>query len=129
VKVSGTILLLVILAAVALVSELAQARGKGSAGAGRSGHHSAARHHHHHHSRVFVGGVVAAPAFWPWWDYPAYRTVGILPAEPLYYIEKSDEGASTGGEWFYCGAANAYFPYVTECPSGWQRVPSQVPPG
>jgi len=30
--------------------------------------------------------------------------------------------------WYFCPAANAYYPYVTSCPSGWQAVPSTPPP-
>ena len=24
--------------------------------------------------------------------------------------------------WYYCGSAGAYYPYVAECPEGWQPV-------
>ena len=24
--------------------------------------------------------------------------------------------------WYYCPAANGYYPYISECPSGWQQV-------
>ncbi|MGZ5153723.1 MAG: hypothetical protein ACXWC5_27185, partial [Burkholderiales bacterium] len=73
---AGWLLLTVVMAA--LAAEPVMARGKGGSGGGRGGHHSGARSgqhsgaHHHGVSRLFVGGVVAAPAFWPWWDYPAY---------------------------------------------------------
>ena len=31
---------------------------------------------------------------------------------------------ATGGEWwYYCRAAGAYYPYVQQCPTGWERVP------
>lgn len=30
--------------------------------------------------------------------------------------------------WYFCAAANAYYPYVQSCPSGWQAVPA-TPPG
>ncbi|HEY0338865.1 MAG TPA: hypothetical protein VGC70_16100, partial [Burkholderiales bacterium] len=76
---AGSVLLIVL--AAALVSEPVLARGKGGSGGGRSGHHSGAgrsAHHSGHHARlpVFGGGVVAAPAFWPWWNYPAYQLAG-----------------------------------------------------
>lgn len=29
--------------------------------------------------------------------------------------------------WYFCAAANAYYPYVTSCPSGWQAVPATPP--
>jgi hypothetical protein len=29
---------------------------------------------------------------------------------------------SSPGPWYYCASANAYYPYVAECPEGWQTV-------
>jgi hypothetical protein len=29
--------------------------------------------------------------------------------------------------WYFCPGANAYYPYVRECPGGWQRVSPQPP--
>jgi hypothetical protein len=32
--------------------------------------------------------------------------------------------------WYYCKDAKTYYPYVRECPSGWQQVaPQTTPPG
>lgn len=30
--------------------------------------------------------------------------------------------------WYYCEAANGYYPYVASCPGGWKTVPA-TPPG
>jgi hypothetical protein len=64
-------------------------------------------HHHHHHGRfrgpAFVTSIVA-PAYY----YPA-------PYPAPYY-------ALPPGYWYYCPAYGAYYPYVTDCPSGWQPV-------
>lgn len=30
--------------------------------------------------------------------------------------------------WYFCAAANGYYPYVRSCPGGWQAVPT-TPPG
>jgi hypothetical protein len=30
--------------------------------------------------------------------------------------------------WYFCPAANAYYPYVPSCPSGWQAVLATPPP-
>jgi hypothetical protein len=134
-KISSSALMLLTVIAAALASEPVLARGKGGSGGGRSGHSGAGRSashsggHHHAHSRIVAGGFVAAPAFWPWWNYPAYALAGAYPAAPLYYIEQADDAAAPAGEWLYCQGANGYFPYVIECPGGWQRVAPQVPPG
>jgi hypothetical protein len=101
--------------------------GRGRSGGGGGGHHSfsgrgishapsshAPSSHFHSH---------AAPAFG---HHPHFRrplivgtTLFIGPPLAYYYpppvyIEKQ--------YWFYCESAGAYYPYVKECPSGWQRV-------
>ena len=35
--------------------------------------------------------------------------------------------AQPQGEWYYCADSNSYYPYVRDCPGGWQRVPAQPP--
>ena len=29
--------------------------------------------------------------------------------------------------WYFCAAANGYYPYVATCPTGWQAVPATPP--
>jgi len=29
--------------------------------------------------------------------------------------------------WYYCADSQAYYPYVRQCPGGWQRVPATPP--
>jgi hypothetical protein len=59
--------------------------------------------------RVFIGGAVIAPFYFPPSYYypppPAY----VAPPTPLYY---------------YCQAYGAYYPQVQDCPGGWQVVPA-----
>jgi len=133
-KISSYAIATLVVVAAALVTEPVFARG--GRGGGRSGHggsartHSGGHHHHHHgHTAVFVGA--GAVGFAPWWGYPAYGVsgaypaygvVGAYPAAPLQYIEKGDGSAPAEVEWFYCRSLNAYFPYVAECPGGWERV-------
>ena len=31
------------------------------------------------------------------------------------------------GTWYYCDAAQGYYPYVPECPGGWRPVPAAPP--
>jgi len=33
----------------------------------------------------------------------------------------------SGGTWYYCNSAKAYYPYVGECKEGWQQVPATPP--
>jgi len=89
------------------------------------------------HTRV--GVFIGAPVVGPWWYYPSY------PAYPYWYpapasgfpatmsapeyIERGDDQASDSSDqaavWYYCAEAKAYYPYVKECPAGWQRVVPQ----
>ena len=103
-------------------SESALARGRG----GHSGHSG---HRHSGGSRVVVGAIVAAPAFW-FLPAPIYaRPVVVEPAAPTVYIEQGDaqpaSGRSTGEWWYYCADSKAYYPYVKECAREWQPVAAQ----
>ncbi len=31
------------------------------------------------------------------------------------------------GTWYYCKGADKYYPYVQECPGGWEHVPATPP--
>ena len=78
-------------------------------------------------------GVVVGPGFYygpsPYYYYP--RVVVAPTPPPVYYIEKSSEQPAASlpqGQWYYCGESKTYYPYVKECPGGWQSVTPQ-PPG
>ena len=80
------------------------------------------------HGRVTFGIGIGVP-FWGWgapyYPYPYYdpyyypRTVIVQPAQPQRYIEQSSPDS---GYWYYCAESKAYYPYVKDCPGGWQRV-------
>ena len=85
--------------------------------------HGFGDHHdfgHHPRTRVFV-----APGFWwapDWWgpDYPSFA------APPVYGPPQT----LPQPYWFYCQDAQGYYPYVQQCPGGWQPVvPSPLPAG
>jgi hypothetical protein len=59
-------------------------------------------------------GNAAAPTY-------SYST----PQPAPYYAPAPTQSQ---GEWYYCADSKSYYPYVRECPAGWQRVPAQ-PPG
>jgi hypothetical protein len=84
------------------------------------------------------------PLYWPGYYYPGYYSYpygypgyyypGPGYTYPAYSGEYIEQGASQPpppsqpqGDWYFCAGSNAYYPYVRECPGGWQRVPS-VPP-
>jgi hypothetical protein len=72
-----------------------------------------------------------------WGGYPYYGGYGygypyaapvVVQQQPTVYIEQPAVQQSTQpaqGYWYYCHDARAYYPYVKECPAGWQRVAPQ----
>lgn len=65
-------------------------------------------------SAVFL---VAAPVYGTGYALvPYYSGLAAAPAEPVYYIEKSD------GYWYYCTEAALYYPDVEQCASPWVQV-------
>jgi hypothetical protein len=78
------------------------------------------------HGRITFGIGIGVPIwgapFYPYGYYPPYyyepRTV-VVPAQPTRYIEQA---SPESGYWYYCADAKAYYPYVKDCPGGWQRV-------
>jgi len=77
--------------------------------------------------------------FWgPWWyspyyypySYPYYYPPAVAgPSTPPVYIERAQPAPSStsSGVWYYCPKSRGYYPYVKECPGGWQTVPAQPP--
>jgi len=50
------------------------------------------------------------------------------------HVERGDDAQSVPQDqappaWYYCPESKAYYPYVKECPGGWQQVAPQPPPG
>ena len=110
------------------------------------GHHGHGHHHKHRHGGVRLGvhiGVplaVGAAAFHyghrhhfglsyyapaPVYYYPPPAPIIVNPA-PVTYIERPAQTAANtnpSGYWYYCEGAKSYYPYVKECPAGWQLVP------
>ena len=87
--------------------------------------------HRHGHGRVGVGVYVGPSFFWggypsPYY-YPPYAPVVIERSPPVYIEQSPPPPVVQTNYWFYCAASRAYYPYVNECPGGWQRVLPQPP--
>lgn len=81
-----------------------------------------------HHGHVHFGFFVGAP-FYPWWYYPPYPPyyyyppVVTVPVAPTYVEQGGARAApATSSYWYFCQDSKTYYPYVKECPGGWQRV-------
>ena len=93
--------------------------------------------HGYGRARVGVGFYFGGP-YWgyggwgaPYYPYsaPYYSSYPVYPAQPSTYIQQDVQPgpapAPQQGYWYYCSDAQAYYPYVKECPGGWQRVSPQ----
>lgn len=78
----------------------------------------------------YPGPYYWAPRYWypppVYYDPPPVVVVPPAPPPPPVYVERDDEVAPSPAQWWYwCPSAKGYYPYVKECPGGWQRVPPQ----
>jgi hypothetical protein len=89
------------------------------------------RGHGHVHFGIIVGpqwGHLYYPP--PYYYSPYYPPVVIAPPVPQVYIEQQTmppAPAAAAGYWYYCAASGSYYPYIKECPGGWQKVLPQPP--
>ncbi len=104
---------------------------------GRHGH----GHGHHHHGTRFSFGFWGGPGFWgpgywgPGYGYWGPPAVVYAPApEPRVWVESNPAPvpppvASTDANapqwWYWCASSRGYYPYVSSCAEGWQRVAPQ----
>lgn len=86
----------------------------------RPGHRHFRHHHHHGHGLAFGLGLAIVTA--PLWLAPRYAYPAPVyyapPPPPTVYVEQPPPPAY----WYYCPDAQAYYPYVQNCASAWQRV-------
>lgn len=136
---------------VMLAATLALGLGASGAAVAGGGHHGGA----HVGVGVYVGpGWWGPHPYWgpgPYYYYPYaapyyyppgpyyYPPAVVAPSQPPVYVERDQQPApstppapstqppQSSQSWFYCPSARAYYPYVKECPEGWQRVAPQPP--
>ena len=140
-KTIGTFVL-VLFGTLASGSAMAQHRGYGH-GYGHSYGHSYGRGYGYGGNVGFgisLGFPIYAPGYYsaPYYGYPyeypapvyAYPPAVAGYSSPPVYVEQGVAQAAPApsqaqGDWYYCAASRTYYPYVRECPAGWQRVPAQ----
>ncbi|HEY4370756.1 MAG TPA: hypothetical protein VGN52_02355 [Burkholderiales bacterium] len=82
-----------------------------------------------YHHGGFYGprfGVYVGPGYYPppYYYYPPAPVV-VTPPSPPVYIEQAPPAAAPAPQssmWYYCAASRSYYPYVKDCPGGWQQV-------
>jgi hypothetical protein len=121
------ILLMIALAISLLLSNTASAGGYYRGGGHYGGYYRGG-------TSIAIGGPFWGPAwyypsYYPYY-YPYYAPVVEVPSTPPVYIERSEsaDDSAPSGFWHYCPDSKTYYPYVMECPGGWQTVPAQPSP-
>lgn len=107
-----------------------------AAGAG-----AASAQHYHHGPRVGFGVYIGPGWYYPYphYAYPpvyyAYPPVVVTPSGPPVYIEQSQSAPESvpapaqpsANYWYYCSKPEGYYPYIKQCPGGWQQVEPRPP--
>lgn len=112
--------------------------------AGAGGSYADGHHHHGHGGSRLHFGLVIGPTWGPWYNYPPYPAPVYYPPvvverQPTIYVEQVPTvppapvpvapavNPQPVNYWYYCQAAQAYYPYVKQCPGGWVKVLPQPP--
>lgn len=105
---------------------------------------ASARGYHGHGPRARVGVYIGAPVvlggawgygyrpYYYGYPYPYYYPSAPVVTSPPVYIEQAPQAgaaapqaAAPASYWYYCANPEGYYPYVKECPNGWQQVSPQ----
>jgi len=85
----------------------------------------------HYVPRYRAGIYIGAPFIAPFYYYPPphyYPAPIMAPSAPTYIEQYPGQSApDPTSYWYFCASSNAYYPYVRDCPEGWQPVPPQPP--
>ena len=83
-------------------------------------------HRHYHHRTVVVGSAFYfGPPMWYAYHYPPYYYGPYYEATstpPSMYVEKFEGTPDANSGDIYCPSLGQYYPEVTDCPNGWQRI-------
>lgn len=103
---------------------------------GYAAHPAGHRHYYSPRGRYYAGSTIVFGSLWypfgypyygyPYWGYPYYA---YPPAvyEPLPEYSSSATAQPPSATWYYCRDSKTYYPYVSECPGGWESVPATPP--
>jgi hypothetical protein len=85
---------------------------------------------------AILGAELAYPHYYYPYGYPyggyyaPYYPPAVIVTQPpvapaTSYVAPSEEGV---GYWYYCESSKSYYPYVSQCPEAWKKVPAAPPP-
>ena len=122
-----------IIALIGLVSSNSvSARGGGGHG---GGHHGGGWSHGGYYNGIGLGvlglgyglGYYSRPYYSPYYVYPP--TIVTVPMTPPVYIQQASPVTQQypAGYWYYCNNPSGYYPYIKQCPNGWQQVEPTPP--
>lgn len=89
------------------------------------------RYYHHPRTTIHWGINLGVPWGYPPYypsPYPVYAPpIVVVPAAPppVYIEQQQAAPVMEPGYWYYCNEAQAYYPYVKQCPGPWQKVAPQ----
>jgi hypothetical protein len=80
--------------------------------------------HHAWHGGRYGWWWVVGPGWW-YYDAPVYP----YPDPEVVVVDQpAPPGPPPAQYWYYCRNPNGYYPYVPQCPGGWESVPASPPP-
>ena len=77
---------------------------------------------------VIAASYYARPYYPPSYIYPPNYVYAPTYVEPVYAQQYQVPAQQQTNAWLFCPSSNAYYPYVRQCPGGWQQI-SPTPPG
>ncbi len=76
--------------------------------------------------------TVGSPWYYPapFYSYPPPYAPGVVVVQnqPQLPPPPAPPAQAPVQYWYYCNAPKGYYPYVSECPAGWAKVPVTPPP-
>ncbi|MDO9103919.1 MAG: hypothetical protein Q7U57_03045 [Methylovulum sp.] len=144
----------IMLAVCSLYSGLNRAQGDSGGGYHDGGHGQGGSHFRggdiHSGEWGYRGGYRSYPRFgiylgapyyaYPYFRHPYYRqiyqtpyyyppSVVTIPITPPVYIQQTPPAIQQypSGYWYYCNRLKGYYPYIKQCPGGWQQVEPTPP--
>src|SRR5512135_3120004 len=135
-KTAKTVFAFLLVLGGALAIQPAFARGPHGGGYHGGGYHGGS--HWHGSVGLYFGAPLFGYGYGYGYGYPYYAPYPYYPAyyppvvqQAPVYVEQDPQPAPAAqpsaptGYWYYCADSRAYYPYVKECPAGWQRVAPQ----